>query len=1114
MSAGWRIGVDVGGTFADCVALAPDGERRRIKLLTDGRLRTRIASGGGRASFLDVPPWALPALQGMQVAQAPDGSWADIASGEEAPVLGARLLTGTRPGMPLPAMELRVGTTRGTNALLEGRLDRVALFVNEGLEGLLEIGTQARLGLFDRVPRKPPCPAQRAFGVRVRRAADGTCVLPFDESHARAQARAARGDGFEAACVAFVHGRMAPEDELRMAAILAETGFRTVTLSHRDGASESLVERAQTAAVDAALATAVGGLLARVAERAPDARLLAASSSGRVTPFADYRPKDSLLSGPAMGCAAALAAVRAAGFERAITFDMGGTSTDVARIGPEGLGMRTRSSVAGVAIAVPAVDVLSVAAGGGSVCRATREGLFVGPASAGADPGPACYGRGGPLTVTDVNLLLGRLPERGTSLPLDRAAAQAAAEREAKRAGRSVDAMLRGFLALANEHMATAVRNVSAAVGLAPQRHALAVFGGAGGQHCCAVADELGITHVLVVPHAGFVSAEGTFAAPSTGAGGAGMHGAIAAGAPERLLVGVDGACTALAADAAVDGPAVIAEPGATIVVDAGWRATPHGSGALGLSRVERREAPDLTVDVIAARCTAIASHMAAVLQRTARSVNVRERLDFSCGVLDAHGNLVANAPNVPVHLGALGACVRSVLAVRAVAPGETVLVNHPAFGGSHLPDLTVIEAVHAEDGRRIAFVAARAHHAEIGGARPGSMVPGARTLEEEGVAIPPTTVARDGALHEAAVRAILASGPWPSRDPDLNVADLRAAIAALRVGSVSLRELDGAVGPGHLHEALELLRARSAARTRAIARALPAAGVVRRELLDDGTAIAVRMTPEGDGLHVDFTGSGGTHPGNLNAPLAVVRSAVLYALRVRAGVDEPLDDHFAPLNEGFLDPVRITVPQGILDPPFDAEPGRSPAVFCGNTETSQRVTDALLAALGVAACSQGTMNNLTFGNARFSTYETLGGGSGAAPGSPGAHAVHSHMTNTRLSDPEVLERTAPLRVERLAVRTGSGGRGAADGGCGMVRRILALEACGANLSSQRRASGPCGAAGGGDGAPGTQRVIRADGTQQELPGEFSAELAAGDAVEVETPGGGAWGAAPGVSRP
>ena len=1139
----WRIGVDVGGTFADCVGLSPSGERRRLKLLTDGRLRSRAEGDAAAVQLAAVPAWAAPALAGMEaidaagravqvIAAAWDGArcmarlsaaaegWLDLRTGEEAPVLAARLLTGTPPGRPLPAMDLRVGTTRGTNALLEGRGDRVAGFVNEGLEGLFAIGTQQRLGLFDRVPRLPPRVVQDTFPVRARRAADGSVVTPFDEPAVRTAARRAFDAGFRAAAVALLHAVQAPEDERRVAVILREEGFERVALGSDVARVPELLPRAQTAAVDAALGTAVRGLLERIAAALPGTRVHAATSAGNVVALAGYRPKDSLLSGPAMGCAAARASLAAAGITRAITFDMGGTSTDVARVDGGEIALRGASTVAGITVATPSVDVHSVAAGGGSICRATRQGLFVGPASAGADPGPACYGRGGPLTVTDVNLLLGRLPADLPGLPIDRAAAQAAAEREAAAGDRDVEPMLREFLALANEHMAAAVRAVTVIEGHDPRTFALAVFGGAGGQHGCAVADALGITQVVVLPHAGFVSGEGALSAPSQAsteeppaadlaAAGTGADApartAIRQG-PESIGSSEAGALHP-APSASVVGPALILETGATVCVEDGWEARPDPSGALLLRRT-RPAAIDaaLPTDVVAARCTAIATWMAAILQRSARSVNVRDRLDFSCGILSAEGLLCANAPNVPVHLGALGACVRTVLAGREIAADECILVNHPAFGGSHLPDLTVLRPVHDASGRRIAFVAARAHHAEIGGIRPGSMPPDARTLEEEGVTIAPMTVARGGVLDERALRRTLAAARWPSRDPDLNVADVRAALAALDAGAVALAELASAIGSDALARAIAALLSRSAARTQAIASLVPAAGLARTERLDDGTPITVRIDRSGDGLRIDFAGTGGVHPANLNAPLAVTRSAVLYALRMAAGTMEALDEHRAPLNEGFLQPVELHVPAGILNPPFGADPAQCPPVFAGNTETSQRTVDALLGALGIAAASQGTMNNLVIAGHGFGMFETIGGGAGAAPGAAGADAVHVHMTNTRLTDPETLEVRTPLRVERLQVRHGTGGAGAAPGGNGMVRRIRALAACEACFVAERRASAPEGLAGGSPGTPGAQRILRADGTSEPLDGRSTSSLAAGDAIEIETPGGGGHG--------
>ena len=1239
--AGWRIGVDIGGTFADCVGIAPDGVRRRIKILTDGRVRTlaervgELSSPHPQYALAALPPWTVRSLIGMTAVAAdgtvrritdahaasdccvtdidgPESPWFDLKSGEEAPVLAARLMTGTPPGMPLPALELRVGTTRGTNALLEGNTDPVAAFVNEGLEGLFAIGTQQRLGLFDLIPRLPPTVVRAVFGIRGRRTADGSVAIALDETHLRSEARRAHAAGFRHAAVALLHAPRAPSDERRVASILRDEGFERISIGSDVASVPVLLARAHTAAVDAALSTAVHGLFTRIAAALPTARIVAATSAGGVTDIAGYGPKDSLLSGPAMGCAAARTALALAGVEQAITFDMGGTSTDVARVDKSGIALRGSSTVSGITVASTAVDVHSVAAGGGSICRATRDGLFVGPESAGADPGPACYGRGGPLTVTDINLLLGRLPEQMASLPMHRAAAEAAADREALESGRDRAVMLHDMLALANEHMASAVRAVTEVQGHDPRAFTLAVFGGAGGQHGCAVADALGITDVVVLPHAGFVSGEGALTAPrqsvatvpfrsAIGDGSAlqaaiqavskrahdqlqdagvsatftritavtrsaGQAGTIdvelpadgsaitAADIRERFAVRFkamfgrspsnndpeveelravvsalpapcpmdNGVRTVLRKDSDgseveatlrtgdnVYGPALILETGATISVDTGWEASVESTGALRLRRHAMEPSMRaLPVDVVAARCTAIASWMAAILSRSARSVNIKDRLDFSCGILTADGRLCANAPNVPVHLGALGACVRSLTAVRALEPDEVILTNHPAFGGSHLPDITVVRAVHDDSGRRIAYVAARAHHAEIGGIRPGSMPPDARTLAEEGVALAPMRVALAGTLDEQSLRHALQSAPYPSRDPDLNVDDVRAAIAALDAGATALTGLARTIGSEALTTAINALLMRSAARTRALAHRVPPSGLSRIELLDDGTPISVRIDRTPHGLRFDFTGSGSVHPGNLNAPLAVVRSAVLYALRLIAGADEALDEHRAPLNEGFLEPVELIIPSGILNPEFESDPTRCPAVFAGNTETSQRVVDAVLGAFGIAAASQGTMNNLVIASEDFSIFETLGGGAGAVADAAGTDAVHVHMTNTRLTDPETMELRAPVVLEKLTVRHGSGGIGTYNGGAGMVRRIRVLAPCDVCFAAQRRAHGPSGIMGGGDGMPGLQRILRTDGSTVDMPGLCTAHLEPGDAFEIETPGGGAWGPA------
>lgn len=1225
----WRIGVDVGGTFADAVAVTPGGEVRRIKLFTDGRWRLGCVPAAGGVRAAGVPAWAIAALPGC-VATGPDGrphpirgaaphgddailaiaadaggasGWIDVGAGGEAPVLAAHLLCGVPIGAALPDIDLRVGTTRGTNALLEGRIDRVAAFVDEGLEGLLDIGSQQRRWLFDVVPEVPPRIAAIAFGVRGRLAADGSEAAPLDVDAVRRTARAARDAGCTAAVVALIHAWRRPGREREVADILREAGFVRVSMAAESSAAPRLLARAQTAAVDAALGGAVCGMLERIERAMGAVRLQAAASDGGIVPFRRFRAVDSLLSGPAMGCAAAAAAVRTDACIPAISFDMGGTSTDVGRIDARGIDLRSDTVLAGIEVAVPSVDVVSVAAGGGSVCSAGPDGLFVGPASAGADPGPACFGRGGPLTLTDVNLLLGLLPPTVATVPLDRAAAQRRAEEAARCVGQPPMEMLRAFRSLANEHMAAAVRRVTSMRGHDPARHTLVAFGGAGGQHACAVAATLAIRRVLVPPHAGFVSGLGACDASvqrtavrpvrallgdgralheavrdvqerarlATGAPDAhvgridaivrleGMSGsfevelragdtadqivaACVAGvarrheevfgrpAPDRPIVVDSVRAVAAATPAAaphatvtrwrmdsasaepwdgtvVEGPAVLAEAGATVVVEPGWRACVRPSGALLIERIDAAVDGEMAPEVVSARCVAIAEWMSATLQRTARSPNVRDRLDYSCGLLDAGGTLCANAPNVPVHLGALGACVRAVEAVRPLRGGEGVLVNHPAFGGSHLPDLTVMLAVDDDAGRRLGIVAARAHHAEIGGTCAGSMPHDARTLEDEGVAIAPVTIARDGRLDEDAVRAALASARHPSRDPQSNVDDLRAMLAAVEAGARELRALAASIGPDALARAFESLLSRSAARTAAVARGVPPAGLVREDALDDGTPVQVRIERRGDGLRIDFSGSGPTHPGNLNAPIAVTRSAVLYALRVLAGRLAPLDEHRAPLNEGFLRGVDLVVPEGLLNPRFDADPARCPAVFAGNTETSQRVAEAVLGAFGVVAEGQGTMNSVSIAGDGFAVYETLGGGSGADGDRAGAGAVHVHMTNTRLGDAEVLEGAAPLRVSALRVRAGSGGMGAQPGGDGMVRAYTALAPCTVSVAAQRRTRGPRGAQGGGDGAPGRQRVERADGATVPVAGNGGANLMPGDVFRIETPGGGGFGA-------
>jgi 5-oxoprolinase (ATP-hydrolysing) len=1196
--------------------------------------------------------WHQSALALQFQVALPASPWVEFASGEEAPIWGARLLTGTPPTAPQPDLEMHLSTTRGTNALLEGDPGAVGLVVNQGLEGLLAIGTQQRLGIFDLAPRKPPLLAATTVGIACRLAADGTPLQGVDMANVEACIKQLKTAGVRHVAVALMHSWRNSAHEETVAAALRHAGFESVCTSSELAAVPRLLPRAQTAAVEATLHAPVRQYLAAVAGALRGSReslLLVSTSAGGLVPAAVFRAKDSLLSGPAAGCAGAVTAMRRAGIARAVTLDIGGTSTDVARLDEHGVGLRFESSVAGVTVATPSVNVHSVAAGGGSVCVASPHGLFVGPQSAGSVPGPACYGRGGPLTLTDVNLLLGRLWPEGSSLPLSVEASMKAAHLECQRSGRELHAMLNGFLEIAHEHTSSAVRTVSTAAGHDPRDHALLAFGGAGGQHACAVAQRLSMNRVVVAADAGFLSALGALnaarehmveetllaplgdgqtllkcllrlrnsaaahlqdqgaestctvravavlrakrrtgtmtvdvdwqaGAPSVvahlrqeftrrmqalgdaaanqepevdsvrviqSAGGAshpssargadtsaGSSAAADQGAPDDFHapnawvvppLGGDRTpvwlVSSLAPGQVVHGPALLADDGSTVVVDGGWQATPLPTGGVDLTpQVRAGLAPTLTgrddrvdIEVAAARFVGIATWMGTCLERAAVSVNVKERLDFSCGILDPHARLVANAPHIPVHLGALGMCVRSMLQCIRIGPGDIALTNDPRHGGSHLPDLTVVRAVHARSGAPLGYVAARAHHAEVGGIVPGSMPTQATTLSEEGVLIPPMIIGTDGVLDEPAVVAALSSTPFPSRDPASNLADIRAAVSALNAGADALCHLAEERGIPTLLMAMDRLLERSAQHVRDLARAMAPLGL-RRAVgrLDDGHGIGVEILGHADGtmdIHVDAPG---IHPRCFNAPESVSRSAILYVLRVLAAknAQPPLDDHVAPLNEGFLLPVRVRVSPGFLNAFTNAaHEGDLPPVFAGNTESSQRLVDTLLLACNAAACSQGTMNNLVFGNDQFSVYETIGGGAGACLGHPGADSVHVHMSNTRLTDPETLELRHPVRLERLQVRAGSGGAGTWPGGCGTVRRIRMLEPVQLSFIGQHRIESPAGLHGGGAGARGTQVIIHADGREEPMPGSFSCALAAGDAVEISTPGGGGWGA-------
>ena len=1191
---GWQFWIDRGGTFTDVVARAPDGRLTSHKLLSEN-------------------PRAY----------------------KDATLQGIRDVLGLAADAPLPTAEIdavKMGTTVATNALLERRGEPCLLVTTRGFADALRIGYQNRPRLFDRHIVLPDMLFERVVEVDERVAADGRTLRPLDEAGARAALAEARETGLRACAILFMHGWRYEAHERRVAELAREAGFTQVSASHAVAPLMKLVGRGDTAVADAYLSPVIGRYVAGVAAATGDARLMFMQSNGGLADARHFRGKDAILSGPAGGVVGAARTAAAAGFERIVGFDMGGTSTDVSWF--DGTFERTFDNrVAGVRVRAPMMRIHTVAAGGGSILRFDGARYRVGPESAGARPGPACYRRGGPLTVTDCNLMLGKLDPRffprvfgpGGDLPLDRAAVEAgfaalADEIHAATGDRRAPAeVAEGFLSIAVDNMANAIKTISTQRGHDVTTCALAGFGAAAGQHACLVADALGIDRVFLHPLAGVLSAYGmgladmrairerTLEAPLGPDAAAHIDAALAAleaearaaladqGAPparvaveRRLALRYEGADStldvphdtpeaALAAfeaahrrrygfispdrpvivDAAgveaiaagdalpepeapaapgplpepagesfihgagrapiheraalapghrVAGPAIVVEPTATTVVEEGWEARMTTRGDLVLERVvprPRRAAVGTDVDPVMLEIfnnlfMAIAEQMGSVLENTAHSVNVKERLDFSCAIFDPQGRLVANAPHMPVHLGSMGESVRAIVARRGATrkPGDAYVLNAPYAGGTHLPDVTVVTPVFDMAGAEVLFyVASRGHHADIGGVTPGSMPSESRVIEEEGVLIDDFLLVSEGRMREAEMRTLLASGRWPARNPEQNLADLRAQIAANRKGEDEVRRMIEHFGLATVRAYMRHVQDNAAESVRRVLDALPDGAFAHR--LDDDSEIRVAVSVDRTArrARVDFTGTSAQRENNYNAPAAVCRAAVLYVFRT-------LVDDDIPMNEGCLEPLELIIPEGsMLNPRYPA------AVVAGNVETSQAVTNALYGALGALAAGQGTMNNLTFGNARYQYYETVCGGAGAGPGFDGASAVHTHMTNSRLTDPEVLEWRFPVVLESFAVRGGSGGAGRWRGGDGTVRRLRFGERMTAAILSNHRRVPPFGLNGGAPGAPGRNTVERADGRVETLAHAATTTVDDGDAIVIETPGGGGFGA-------
>ncbi|QDU26427.1 Acetophenone carboxylase gamma subunit [Anatilimnocola aggregata] len=1303
MSDRWSFWLDVGGTFTDCLALRPDGVLLRRKVLSSARTKGRLAFDSSAAILLDPARqepdnfWAGYVLrvlnaQGQLVDASPilhsspttgalelaeplqtsvqlGGHSYEIISPEPAPILAIRLFLGLKYHESIPPCDVKLGTTKGTNALLTRTGAATAFITTKGFGDLLRIGYQNRPKLFALNIQKQVPLHEVSVEVEERVAADGTVLHALNAEQARSKLQQLRELGIGSLAICLLHAWKNSAHELQLEQLAREAGFADISVSHRVSPGMKIVPRGDTTLVDAYLSPVLRDYVRQLQSLLPGSDLRLLTSAGSLVRAENFTGKDSVLSGPAGGVTGFARAAEAAGFRRAIGFDMGGTSTDVARYAGQ-FETEYETQKAGVRLVTPMLAVETVAAGGGSICRWDGVKLIVGPESAGADPGPACYGRGGPLTVTDCNFYLGRIVPAHFPFPLDLAAVEtrlgevAAALSSSSAPARTSAELASGFIEIANAHMAAAIRSVSIARGYDVRDNLLVAFGAAAAQHACAVARQLGMKQILSHPDAGVLSALGigladvikhevaplycewpqlpadelkeiflrlhdqaraallaegvapeqmtftrqldlryagtdvpltvnepadldwpqAFAAEHQRRYGyvqPGRELAIACArvtgvghSNSRLPVSVpvnwylptfsqtqllheSGSSelvplfdrTSLRPGARIDGPAIIVEPLTTTIVDPAWQATMlsdgelllndvlsngdlrtedtregeapaepprlargHGSAGASHSRLQasqlQQEADPVLLEIFNQQFTAIATQMGHTLRNTSVSVNVKERLDFSCAIFTPAGDLVVNAPHIPVHLGAMSETVRSVLRdCSPLAPGDVVVTNDPYRGGSHLPDVTVVTPVFNAASELLFFTASRAHHAEIGGITPGSMPPFSKSLSEEGVLIRNFKVLQAGHECFGELAQLLLSGPFPTRAVAHNLADIRAQLAANQQGATELLKLVERYSLPVVRAYMQHISTAAETKTRhAIARL--SLGTRRFvDYLDDGTRIEVTITARSaeefpaKPLLIDFTGTAGVHPGNLNANRAIVTAAVLYSLRLLVAED-------IPLNEGVLAPVELVIPPGLLNPPASERAEDCPAIVGGNVETSQRVVDVLLAALDLAAASQGTMNNLLFGDKTFGYYETICGGSGATASASGANAVHTHMTNTRITDPEVLEHRFPVRLHRFAIRTSSGGAGAQHGGDGIVRELEFLQPMTVSLLTQRRGDyRPFGLHGGEPGAKGINLLQRAGQLPETLPSGSQLAVQAGDRLTLETPGGGGWGA-------
>ena len=1239
MNQDWIIAIDTGGTFTDCIAQSADGRVSRLKILSNSVLRGKYSvdspgnrlrihqnwnySGGdifkgyrfrkiGREDFGIVSEfnsedgWLV--LREPIFDLEPEGEF-ELFTGELAPVLAIRLITQTPLGETFPSVDLRLGTTIGTNALLENKGSKVIFLVTQGLEDVCYIGTQQRPNLFQLSIPEPELLYEKVVGVKERLDAAGEILVELTDEEISRVVNEVRNSGMDTVAICFMHAYRNDIHERRLKESLQSVGISEVTISSEISSRIKFYNRAQATLVNSFLQETIHGYLKTIdRELGGLSSFRVMTSAGGLVKSSLFFPKDSLLSGPAGGIIGTAVIGSKFGNKRLISFDMGGTSTDCARYDGE-FDYDNYTKVGSGQFLSTSLLIETVAAGGGSICYFDGIQLRVGPESAGAFPGPACYGAGGPLTLTDINLLLGRIDPDSLGIPIKvedaRAALNQILEKIRIKTGSVPEekSILLGFIEVANEMMSGAIRKISLNRGFDPGDYTLVSFGGAGGLHACGLAERLGIDQVIFPFTAGILSAFGIGVAPIQrvfssqilknireiegdladefdrleeiaktqfkeerielerlevskrniflrleGQDGTleieyGLevdfegefiqkHRQLYGFYPSNRSIEVESIVLVMGTRLGtmeginenirakslkqgyirqedlkngdeIEGPVLLINNHSTAFIPEGWKGKFNSSRDLFLHRTGgfrskgRVISEEARIALFTHRFEGVAQEMGAQLQRSAFSVNIKERLDFSCAILDAEARLLVNAPHVPVHLGSLGICARLILNKFRLEPGDVIVTNHPAFGGSHLPDITLLRGVFDEDGNPRAYIINRAHHAEIGGMRPGSMPPDAVRLTEEGVVISPFFLIRKGEEKLDDFEKLLLSAPYPTRAVSDNMADIRAALASLQYGHYAIEEIKNEQGWERMTEYMRLITKNAGVQLRNSVNKYFGKSFTATEYMDDGSRINVLISFSEEEIVFDFKGTDEVHRHNLNANISIVYSVVIYFLRI-------LCEKEIPLNDGLMERVRIILPErSFLHPVFSDNPEECPAVVGGNTEVSQRLTDTLIKALGLAACSQGTMNNFLFGNDRFGFYETICGGVGATYGAHGRSAVHQHMTNTRITDAEEMELRFPVRVEEFSIRKGSGGLGKWKGGDGVCRKIQFLDELEVTVMSQHRKEEPYGMRGGKNGRRGSQRLIRKSGEEEEMQGIDSRKVYPGDKIEILTPGGG-----------